>query len=151
MVCDLQRLECFRTDILDAIGPRESDFATGTHEAFQMGINVVGCAVNAFEGVKNAIAAMDQMVVGGNQHEQGICDDSAQHAGVHGVKLVVPRLAQRLELFNVGAAINAFQFRISLLCAFFIDLRGTFGNIINLLVVFTGYHFVGHFTVRVFL
>ncbi len=66
------------------IGPGEveCDGFGGVEEALDVFAPEVDAAVHAFEGFKDAIAAMDEVVVCGDEHERGVCDDALEDAGV---------------------------------------------------------------------
>jgi len=69
-------------------GRIHADSCTGEFEAREVGVCIVELAVDAFERLKNAVAAVGQMVVDRNAHECWIGGDAADEAGVHRIQHV---------------------------------------------------------------
>ena len=69
-------------------GDGETDLRGAAFEAVPVGGEVVGGAGGALEGLEEAVAAVDHVVVDGDDHEVGVGGDGVPPAGIHGV--VVP-------------------------------------------------------------
>ncbi len=76
-------------------GEGEADGAAAVFEAVPVGGEVVGGTVEDFEGFEDAVAAVDHVVVGGQNHEVGIGGDGVEPGGVHGVVVALVRGAVR--------------------------------------------------------
>ena len=67
----------------------EMDAGGGLDEAVEVGFEEEDASVAGFEGFEDAVAAMDEVVVDGDDHPLGVGGDASVEAGVHGVEIGV--------------------------------------------------------------
>src|SRR5215510_2759284 len=59
----------------------------GTKQSIQVRIQLIEHTLGQSGRIEDGMAAMDHMIVEWQNHQRRICDNAAEHAGIHGVKV----------------------------------------------------------------